>query len=88
MPEDAITIGGVDLTDPETYAHGMPHEVFAALRRTRPGGLAPARRHRILGADRLRRGARGVAGQRDVVVADDRGVLRRAPRPRTSTSWN
>ena len=36
MPEDAITIGGVDLTDPETYSHGMPHEVFAALRRRAP----------------------------------------------------
>ena len=48
-------------TDPETYLHGMPYEVFAALRPTRPGRLAPVRRHRVLGADRLRRDLRRLA---------------------------
>jgi cytochrome P450 len=41
MPEDAITISGVDFTDPDTYSHGMPHEVFAALRRRAPVAWHP-----------------------------------------------
>ncbi|MGO8941227.1 MAG: hypothetical protein ACLQLO_30375 [Mycobacterium sp.] len=32
MTEDAISIGGVDLADPNTYVAGMPYEAFHRLR--------------------------------------------------------
>lgn len=41
MAEDAITIGGVDLTDPDTYAAGMPYEAFRALRQRAPVAWHP-----------------------------------------------
>lgn len=41
MPEDAISIGGVDLTDPDTYLAGMPHEAFRELRRHAPVAWHP-----------------------------------------------
>jgi cytochrome P450 len=34
--EDAISIGGVDLADPATYASGMPYDAFRELRRRAP----------------------------------------------------
>lgn len=41
MPEDAISICGVDLADPDTYASGMPHEAFSELRRRAPVAWHP-----------------------------------------------
>ena len=41
MPEDAISIGGVDLADPDTYASGMPFEAFRELRRRAPVAWHP-----------------------------------------------
>jgi cytochrome P450 len=40
VPEDAIGIGGVDLTDPDIFVKGMPYEAFRELRR-RPRRMAP-----------------------------------------------
>ena len=40
MVEDAISIGGVDFADPDTYVAGMPHEAFRELR-ARPRRMAP-----------------------------------------------
>jgi len=39
--EDAISIGGVDLTDPETYVAGMPYEAFRELRLRAPVAWHP-----------------------------------------------
>ena len=36
VAEDAISIGGVDLADPDTYVSGMPFEAFRKLRRRAP----------------------------------------------------
>jgi cytochrome P450 len=36
MVEDAISIGGVDLADPDTYVAGMPYEAFRELRQRAP----------------------------------------------------
>ncbi|OBF28205.1 cytochrome [Mycobacterium sp. ACS1612] len=41
MVEDAISIGGVDLADPDTYAEGMPYEAFRELRRRAPVAFHP-----------------------------------------------
>jgi cytochrome P450 len=41
MVEDAISIGGVDLTDPDTYAAGMPYDAFRELRRWAPVAWHP-----------------------------------------------
>ncbi|PEG41499.1 cytochrome [Mycolicibacterium agri] len=41
MAEDAIAIGGVDLTDPDVYASGMPFDAFRALRRRAPVAWHP-----------------------------------------------
>jgi hypothetical protein len=41
VTEDAISIGGVDLADPGTYAAGMPFDAFRKLRE-----CAPAAWHR------------------------------------------
>lgn len=41
MAEDAISIGGVDLTDPDTYTAGMPYEAFRELRRRSPVAWHP-----------------------------------------------
>lgn len=41
MPDNAIDVGGVDFTDPATYAAGMPHDAFAALRRRAPVAWHP-----------------------------------------------
>ena len=41
MADDAITIGGVDLSDPDTYASGMPHAAFRELRRRAPVAWHP-----------------------------------------------
>lgn len=41
MAEDAITIGGVDLADPRTYAEGIPYEAFRALRERMPVAWHP-----------------------------------------------
>jgi cytochrome P450 len=41
MAEDAISIGGVDLTDPDTFAKGMPYEAFRELRRHAPVAWHP-----------------------------------------------
>ena len=72
--EDAISIGGVDITDPDTYVAGMPHEAFRELRRR-----APVAWHRVQGRTgisrstattnpRLRaRARRDRAGDRSVV---------------------
>jgi cytochrome P450 len=38
---DAISIGGVDLTDPDTYLHGMPYEAFRRLRERAPVAWHP-----------------------------------------------
>jgi hypothetical protein len=32
LTDDAISIGGVDLTDPDTYAAGVPFDTFRKLR--------------------------------------------------------
>ena len=41
VAEDAISIGGVDLADPDTYASGMPFETFRELRRRAPVAWHP-----------------------------------------------
>jgi cytochrome P450 len=41
VTEDAISIGGVDLADPHTYASGMPYEAFRELRRRAPVAWHP-----------------------------------------------
>ena len=41
MAEDAISIGGVDLADPDTYVSGMPFEAFRKLRRRAPVAWHP-----------------------------------------------
>ena len=41
MVEDAISIGGVDLADPDTYASGIPFEAFRKLRRHAPVAWHP-----------------------------------------------
>lgn len=41
MPEDAISIGGVDLAAPDTYRSGMPYDAFAELRRRAPVAWHP-----------------------------------------------
>lgn len=35
-PRTSETTGGVDLSDPDLYAHGIPHDVFAELRERGP----------------------------------------------------
>ena len=41
MTEDAISIGGVDLADPDTYASGMPFDAFRKLRECAPVAWHP-----------------------------------------------
>ncbi|RDH74195.1 cytochrome P450 [Mycolicibacterium moriokaense] len=41
MAEDALTIGGVDLADPDTYASGVPYDAFRELRRRAPVAWHP-----------------------------------------------
>jgi cytochrome P450 len=41
VTEDAISIGGVDLTDPDTFVKGMPYEAFRELRRRAPVAWHP-----------------------------------------------
>jgi cytochrome P450 len=41
VAEDAISIGGVDLTDPDTFGKGMPYEAFRELRRRAPVAWHP-----------------------------------------------
>lgn len=41
MATDAISIGGVDLADPDTYVGGMPHGAFRELRRHAPVAWHP-----------------------------------------------
>lgn len=41
MPEDAISIGGVDLADPDTYRAGMPYGAFRELRNRAPVAWHP-----------------------------------------------
>lgn len=43
MVQDAISIGGVDLADPQTYAEGMPYEAFRELRLEAPIAWHPYR---------------------------------------------
>jgi cytochrome P450 len=41
LADDAITIGGVDLADPDTYAAGMPYGAFRELRHRAPVAWHP-----------------------------------------------
>ncbi|CAN5522480.1 cytochrome P450 [soil metagenome] len=41
MVGDAISIGGVDLADPQTYEAGVPHDAFRQLRRQAPVAWHP-----------------------------------------------
>ena len=41
MTDDAISIGGVDLADPDTYAAGMPFDAFRKLRECAPAAWHP-----------------------------------------------
>jgi cytochrome P450 len=41
VTEDAISIGGVDLADPDTYVSGVPYEAFSELRRRAPVAWHP-----------------------------------------------
>jgi cytochrome P450 len=41
VSEDAISIGGVDLADPDTYQSGMPYAAFRELRRRAPVAWHP-----------------------------------------------
>jgi cytochrome P450 len=41
VTEDAISIGGVDLADPDTYASGMPFDAFRKLRERAPAAWHP-----------------------------------------------
>ncbi|MBX7433995.1 cytochrome P450 [Mycobacterium sp. Y57] len=41
MVDSALDIAGVDLTDPATYAAGMPHDAFRELRRRAPVAWHP-----------------------------------------------
>ena len=38
---DAITVGGADLTDPDTYLAGMPYDAFRELRHRAPVAWHP-----------------------------------------------
>jgi hypothetical protein len=40
----------VDLTDPELYRQGFPHELFVELRRPTPSSPSIPRRTRVCGA--------------------------------------
>ncbi|OBB14928.1 cytochrome [Mycobacteriaceae bacterium 1482268.1] len=41
VADDAISVGGVDLADPDTYVSGMPYDAFAELRRRAPVAWHP-----------------------------------------------
>lgn len=41
MTEDAISIGGIDLADPRTYAQGIPYEAYRTLRERMPVAWHP-----------------------------------------------
>ena len=41
MTDDAISIGGVSLTDPRTFSEGMPYEAFRKLRECAPVAWHP-----------------------------------------------
>nr|MDT0523364.1 hypothetical protein [Streptomyces sp. DSM 41633] len=41
MVDDAVSISGVDLTDPAVYEAGMPFEAFRELRRRAPVAWHP-----------------------------------------------
>ena len=41
MTEDAISIGGVDLADPDTYVSGIPFDAFRKLRERAPAAWHP-----------------------------------------------
>ena len=41
MTENAISIGGVDLADPDTYGSGMPFDAFRKLRECAPVAWHP-----------------------------------------------
>src|ERR1700730_17829486 len=41
VTEDAISIGGVDLADPDTYGSGMPFDAFRKLRECAPAAWHP-----------------------------------------------
>lgn len=41
VAQDAISVGGVDLADPDTYLSGMPHDAFRELRRCAPAAWHP-----------------------------------------------
>ena len=41
VTEDAISIGGVDLADPDTYVSGMPFDAFRKLRECAPVAWHP-----------------------------------------------
>jgi len=41
VTEDAISIGGVDLADPDTYMSGMPFDAFRKLRECAPVAWHP-----------------------------------------------
>ncbi|MET0699275.1 MAG: hypothetical protein ABWY93_06375 [Mycobacterium sp.] len=41
MDEDAISVGGVDLADPQTYEAGMPYDAFRKLRQRAPVAWHP-----------------------------------------------
>jgi len=43
VADDAISIGGVDLADPDTYVAAMPYEAFAELRTRAPVAWHPYR---------------------------------------------
>ncbi len=58
MTKDAISIGGVDLADPNTYVAGMPYEAFHRLRQHARVAWHPYKEQAgISGADGLRRGS-------------------------------
>lgn len=88
VAEDAITIGGVDLADPDTYLSGMPYDAFRELRRRAPvawhpygdgpGFLALAGYDEVLAVSR----------NSATWSSQSAGVFFEVPRPRTSSSWN
>ena len=77
MPEDAIGIGGVDLADPATYLSGVPYDAFHRAPATCPTvAWHPTGRTGVSSPDGRRRDTGRFAGQRNVVLAGNRCVVR------------
>lgn len=80
MTEDAISVGGVDLTDPDVYRAGMPHDAFRELRRRAPVAWHPYEDHgfyALTGYDEIL----AVSRDSDTWSSQAAGVFFDVPRP-------